>query len=303
MKIRKAYYGLAALLLVASVVAAQEFRLFERAWFQWREWRNAEQWQAQSRWLPDYRVEIEAQPIAGLDDELSALTYDPDRNSLFSVASVNPRLVELSLDGRLLRTIPLRGFGDPEAIEYIGPGEYVIADERGQRLMRIQLEEDSELLDAADDEQLTLAIGEIGNKGFEGLAYDATRRRLLAGKERDPIRIYEISGFPSQNGERYAVQVLDNPERDASLFMRDLSGLDYEDETGHLLALSDESRLVIELDELGKPISTLSLWRGRHGLRHNVPQAEGIATDPQGNLYLISEPNLFYKFSKPPAKP
>ena len=48
----------------------------------------------------------------------------------------------------------------------------------------------------------------------------------------------------------------------------------------------------------GKPISTLSLLRGQHGLRRSVPQAEGIATDDDGNLYLISELNLFYVFRK-----
>jgi uncharacterized protein YjiK len=39
--------------------------------------------------------------------------------------------------------------------------------------------------------------------------------------------------------------------------------------------------------------------RGRHGLQRSVPQAEGLASDEQGNLYLVSEPNLFYRFSKP----
>jgi uncharacterized protein YjiK len=29
-----------------------------------------------------------------------------------------------------------------------------------------------------------------------------------------------------------------------------------------------------------------------------VPQAEGIAMGPDGSLYLISEPNLFYRFER-----
>lgn len=94
------------------------------------------------------------------------------------------------------------------------------------------------------------------------------------------------------------MHVLDNAKRDKGLFVRDLSSLQFDERTGHLLALSDESRLVLELDVDGKPISTLSLLRGQNGLKKSVPQAEGIAMDDNGVLYLISEPNLFYVFEK-----
>ena len=66
-----------------------------------------------------------------------------------------------------------------------------------------------------------------------------------------------------------------------------------------MLALSDESRLILELDVDGRPLSTMSLSKGRHGLQKTVPQAEGIAVDDDGALYLVSEPNLFYVFKKP----
>jgi uncharacterized protein YjiK len=72
-----------------------------------------------------------------------------------------------------------------------------------------------------------------------------------------------------------------------------------------LLALSDESGLILELDLAGEPISSLLLWRGLHGLKRRVPQAEGLALDDRGVLYLVSEPNLFYRFAKPepPLRP
>ncbi|MNR08668.1 hypothetical protein D3C85_1248360 [compost metagenome] len=66
-----------------------------------------------------------------------------------------------------------------------------------------------------------------------------------------------------------------------------------------MLALSDESRLILELDVSGRPLSTMSLGKGRQGLQKTVPQAEGIAVDDDGTLYLVSEPNLFYVFKKP----
>ncbi len=116
----------------------------------------------------------------------------------------------------------------------------------------------------------------------------------------DPMRIFEIHGFPHRDPDQpFAVHVLDDQQRDAGLFVRDLSSLQFDERSGHLLALSDESRLVLELNTEGKPISSLSLLAGRSGLSRSVPQGEGIAMDHQGALYLVSEPNLFYRFSKP----
>lgn len=95
------------------------------------------------------------------------------------------------------------------------------------------------------------------------------------------------------------MHVINNPKRDAGMFVRDLSSLQYDERSGHLLALSDESRLIIELDVDGRPLSTMSISGGRQGLQKTVPQAEGIAMDDDGTLYLVSEPNLFYVFKKP----
>ena len=289
---------LLAVLLVLGWLA-QDYRLFERAWFNAQQWRQVAQWQDNSIWLTDYRVAIEAQPIVGLDDDVSALTYDPDRRSLFTVTNQNSELIELSLDGRVLRRVKLIGFGDAEAVEYISRDLYVISDERRQRLIKVRLDENTREVDATSAQQLSLGIELSGNKGFEGLAYDSVGQRLFVAKERDPLRIYEIHGFPhSDPGQPFAVHVVNDLARDAGLFVRDLSSLQYDQRTGHLLALSDESRLVLELNVEGKPISSLSLLAGQQGLKATVPQAEGVAMDNDGNLYLISEPNLFYLFKK-----
>jgi uncharacterized protein YjiK len=291
--------GLIGLILLLAVAAGVRYQTFERAWFSLSHWQRADGHQTASLRLPDYLAVIQAKPVAGIDDDLSALTYDPDRKSLVGVTNGKPQLIELSLGGELLRSIPLIGFGDPEAIEYVSPGVYVISDERLQRLLRIELDERTRAIDAADLQQLSLGIGQSGNKGFEGLAYDVAGKRLFVAKERDPVRIYEIEGFPyAGDGQPLAIHVSENRERDADLFVRDLSSLQFHAPSGHLLALSDESRLVVELDVQGKPLSSLSLSAGDHGLAKDVPQAEGIAMGPDGTLYVVSEPNLFYVFRK-----
>ena len=293
------------LILILSVIAlsvlvavGQYLRLFERAWFNLQTVWLPEN--AQSIGLDQYQVVVEAHVIDGLNDDVSALTYDPVRKSLFTVTNKNAELIELSLDGKILRRVALIGFGDPEAVEFISADTYVVTDERQQRLIKIHLEKDTTFLDAADAEQMTLGVHMSGNKGFEGLAYDSVGKRLFVAKERDPMLLYEVQGFPHYNPEKsYAVHVVNNPKRDAGMFVRDLSSLQYDERSGHLMALSDESRLILELDIDGRPLSTMSLNSGRQGLQKTVPQAEGIAMDDDGTLYLVSEPNLFYTFKKP----
>ena len=127
-----------------------------------------------------------------------------------------------------MRRIPLTGFGDPEAVEYVGPGSFVITDEREQRLVKVRIDDATRVIDAADFQQLSLGIGRNGNKGFEGLAYDAKNQRLLVAKERDPVRIFEVLGFPHVDESKpLALQVNTDPKRDARLFVRDLSSLDF----------------------------------------------------------------------------
>ena len=294
------FISLLLVVFVAAGFAAQHVRLFERAWFNARQlWEPVD---PQSINLGEYQAVLQGQKIEGLEDDVSALTYDPLRKSLFTVTNKQAELVELSLDGRILRRIPLIGFGDAEAVEFIGPDTYVITDERQQRLIKVHVDDSTQVLDAAHAEQLTLGINRSGNKGFEGLAYDSVGKRLFVAKERDPMLIYEVRGFPQSNPQQpYATHVVNNPRRDSRLFVRDLSSLQYDERSGHLLALSDESKLLIELDVEGRPISTLSLKKGRHGLKKSVPQAEGVAMDDEGTVYVVSEPNLFYVFKKPAA--
>ena len=295
--------ALGAVLLLALTLVAQQHRLFERLWFNVQSQFQAESRQARSLWLPAYHVTVEARPIGEGITDVSALSFDPDRRTLVSVTNKPARFLELDLDGNLLRQIDLKGFSDPEAIEYVAPGVYMISEERKQRLVRVQIDADTQVVDIDDrsvSQPFSLSDVASDNRGNEGLAYDAARERFFVAKESDPVRIYEIDGLGSQAFEGLqALSLRTDPQRDRRLFVRDLSSLQFDPGTGHLLALSDQSRLVLELDDDGKPISSLSLLRGQHGLSRSVPQAEGIAMDDQGKLYVVSEPNLFYRFEKP----
>ena len=117
------------------------------------------------------------------------------------------------------------------------------------------------------------------------------------------MRILEVRGFPHSNpSQPLGIHVDGNPQHNVLLFVQDLSSLHYDEDYGHLLAVSDESHVLLEMGPNGQPISHLSLRAGPHGLKHDVPQAEGMTMDATGNIYLVSEPNLFYVFKKKPRE-
>lgn len=303
---RSSYFATALLLVVLLVAtAAWKWRLPERSWFAIKAWSMASEPPQHGLRLSDYEVVVEALPLPDIEN-VSALTYNEERKTLFTVTNQDPELIELSLEGAILRRIPLYGFEDPEAIEHIEHSRYIISEERQQRLYKVRLDETTEWLNATDYKHLTLGIGRSGNLGFEGLAWDKKGTRLFVAKEK-PVRIYEIQGFPAAHADAgnnmtqtLAIAITDDPQRDRRLFVRDLSSLHYDMRSGHLLVLSDESKLILELDIMGHPISKLSLARGQNGLKQSVPQAEGLAMDENGTIYLVSEPNLFYVFKKRP---
>ena len=265
----------------------------------WHAWRlNGEAHQHGGLLLNDYRVDVEARAIEGLRDDVSALTYNNETNTLFAVLNGEPLLVELSLEGALLRKLRIDGVQDMEGLTHVSGNRYVVAEERSQRLLVIDVPPQAERIDVSNVPSLVIGLDLNGNKGFEGLSWDDKDKRLLVVKERDPLRVLSVTGFvDALAGGPMAVQIqeLTSPGS-PRLFMHDLSSLSLHDETGHLLLLSDESHMVVEYAESGEPLSLLGLWRGMSGLQKTVPQAEGLAMDDQRRLYLVSEPNLFYRF-------
>lgn len=253
---------------------------------------------AASIWLPGYSASIQSKPLAGLEeDETSDLAYSPQTGTLFTVTGKQPMLVELSRTGEILRRISLKGFSNPEGVAVLENGKIAVADERKRNLSIFELTPDTVELDIADGNPFDLGFPDAGNKGFEGVAWDPARQRLLLGKERTP----SLFGLGS-DGQRLLQSEL-HPLPSYGLGMRNLSALSVDPRTGHMLALSAQSHLLLELDEQGEPISFISLIGGQSGLEQRIPRAEGVAMDEDGTIYMVSEPNLFYVFRKSSQTP
>lgn len=245
--------------------------------------------------LDKYEVFLQAKKVDG--NGLSSLTFNTDTGTLFTIGDDTPEILELSTDGEVLRRIPTVGFDETEAIEYIGDGRFLILEEPHNRISIVEIGPNTKVLNTYDSRiSLELELNNL-NKNFEGLAYSKKLGRIYVAKERDPIRIYEIDGF-TDTKQSSDIVVRGDKSREDRLFMKDLSGLEVDPGTGHLLVLSHESRLITELDDKGQIVSTLSLLSLGTDLDRLLRQAEGIAMGPDGTLYLMSEPNLFYVFRK-----
>ncbi|WAJ37183.1 SdiA-regulated domain-containing protein [Pseudomonas sp. GOM7] len=288
-------YWLTGCALLAFGVLAQTQHWDDRAQLWWQERSTPLVSRLASIWLPGYRAVIQAKTLDGLEkDETSGLTYNPLTGTLFTVTGKNPLLVELSRDGEILRRIRLNGFSDPEGVEMMDNGRMAIVDERRRQLTTFTLQVDDLELDAADFPGFDLGFADAGNKGFEGLGWDSRSHSLLLGKERSPMGLFSLP-FPDAGGRAGTLR----PLVAGNLGLRDISSLSVDERTGHLLLLSDESRMLLELDRAGQPVSFLSLSGGLNGLDSGIQQAEGVAMDEDGDIYIVAEPNLFYRFRKP----
>lgn len=249
--------------------------------------------QRASVWLPDYHADIDAKVLPGMeDDEASDVSYDPQTKTLFAVMGKNPFLVQLTLDGDVLRKMPLNGWSNPEGVAVLERGRMAIVDERDHTVTIIRVDADTKALNSADFPQYDLGPSKNQNKAFEGVAWEPKRQRLVLGEERPPkLFTWSSDGSGQLSGQK---QSLSSDELD----LRNVSALGIDPRTGHMLVLSADSNMLLELDQQGQQVSFMTLQGGFNGLQKRIPRAEGVAMDEQGTLYMVSEPNLFYRFRK-----
>lgn len=254
--------------------------------------------------LSRYQVAIEAKPLAHYQNT-SGLTFNRETGTLFTVLNDTGMIVELSRDGTPLREILVHGSDDLEGITHVEQDYYVVADERDSQLWLLQIKANTREVSLSDARLLKFGMNERGNKNFEGVSWDSVNHRLIVVKERDPKYVLSVSGLYHADNEiqnRIEVERLQQFDGALKWALRDLSSVTYHEQSGHLFLLSDESKLLKQFNESGQTMGSLALWKGFHGLHKSVPQAEGVSIDDKGNIYIVSEPNLFYVFKPQPQQ-
>ncbi|MBJ5288628.1 YjiK family protein [Salmonella enterica subsp. enterica serovar Derby] len=238
--------------------------------------------------LSSYKAVIQQKTVAGVKSNLSGLTYSAEDRMLFAVINNPPELVWLTTEGQLVGRMPLQGIHDPESIAWSGGNQFQIGSEKDGAVYKTQVDIQRGTMQIISMVKLE-GYDKAKNKGMEGTAWDAKNERLYAAKERKPIMIKEVE--MSKNGITRALPSA------ITASVSDVSGLEYHAPTDSLLVLSDESKMILEVSSEWRVRDRLFLTAEWSGLRDDIPQPEGIAMDNENNLYIVSEPNLFYKFS------
>ncbi|WP_333683915.1 SdiA-regulated domain-containing protein [Pontibaca methylaminivorans] len=250
--------------------------------------------------LDGHTVLVERRPIEGLSN-VSGLAYSGNTNTLFAVINRPAAIAELSLDGRLLRHFPLPEGWDTEGITHLQDDLFIVSDERGNDLHWIRIPPGDG--GAVHEQTTSLSLGWIAlpNLGLEGVIWDPVTSELLLVNEKWPRKILQVSGlWPPQETPQVGIREW-WPERASGLPASDLAGLtlNHNDDgsAGNLIVLSEESKVALEYTPAGVLAGVLPLESGSSGLTQDIPQPEGIAIGPNDDLFIVSEPNLFYRFA------
>ncbi|MBC7916811.1 MAG: SdiA-regulated domain-containing protein [Rhodoferax sp.] len=234
-----------------------------------------------------------------LASEVSAVTYNPDTDTLFMVADNGTSIVQTSKTGQLIDTMTLPAdaakpqgtyFYDPEGLTYVGSGNFVMVEERYRQANFFKYVGGT-TLDVSTVKTVKLGTT-LGNIGLEGVSYDPATNGFVFVKEKTPMGIFattiDFAAGTASNGSPTTADStnLFDPALAGVVDFGDIAALstrlastapDYQ----HLVVLSQESGKVLKMDRTGKTYSAMDI--------ELAAQHEGITFDKDLNMYVTNE--------------
>ena len=243
-----------------------------------------------------------------LAQEVSAVTYNWDTNTLFAVGDGSTAIVQVSKTGQLIDTMTLAQgtspqgteFYDTEGLTYIGNGQFVMTEERDRQVVLFTYVAGSTLIRS---DTKTVKLGTfVNNIGTEGISFDPLTNGYVALKEISPIGIFQTGidftagtatngSSTTENSINLFNPALLNVTDVADIFalsnLPTLNGLSL---YNNILVLSQENAKVVNIDRNGVIASTLTLVSDAgNPLDISLQQHEGLTMDRDGTLYIVSE--------------
>jgi uncharacterized protein YjiK len=243
-----------------------------------------------------------------LAQEVSAVTYNWDTDTLFLIGDGSTAIVQVSKSGQLIDSMTLAQgaspqgteFYDTEGITYIGGGQFVLCEERDRKLVKFTYVAGSTLVRSATQ---SVTIGTpIGNVGTEGLSYDPLTSGYIVLKETTPIGVFQtgvdFAAGTATNGSASTVNstnlfdpALMGLTDVADVFaMSNIPSLSSLPLYNNLLVLSQENAKIVNIDRSGVIANSLTIVSDPgNPLDVANQQHEGLTMDRDGILYVTSE--------------
>ena len=241
--------------------------------------------------------------LPAVSHDASGITWSELTGSLFVVRNDDPMIFELDGQGNVLRNIPMLGFYDVEGITWVNNNFFAVVEERTCTVWLLEIGSDTTSIIKPQIPFFTMPAlnASLGNNGCEDIAWNAAENVLYLIKEKSPALLLRISGLDSslkQQGLLALQEIYSDTSMD--VFGSDVSGLYFDMGSGQLLVLSDESQCITGITTYSKAIEAPRFGLGwfSNGLLKGIPQPEGVTMDDAGNLYVLSEPNQLYRFSR-----
>ncbi len=213
-----------------------------------------------------------ADEISGLEEiasyridvpEPSGLSLHVNGKSLWTVSDQTAKVYQLSLDGRLLKTLPYVGPDLEGVAQSPVDGTIWVAEERTREIVQ---------LDSAGKELSRYFIPvDQGNEnsGLEGIAVHPVTGHNFLLNEKDPAVFLELTTSQS---------IARSTKID---WLADCSGLAFESQGSFCWMVSDESKAVVKCDSTGAKIESFKI---------DVDKAEGIAVSAADSvIYIVSD--------------
>ncbi|MGK9369179.1 SdiA-regulated domain-containing protein [Melioribacter sp. Ez-97] len=193
--------------------------------------------------------------------EPSGLTYDTSRDKLWCVSDESNKLYLLSANGEILNSIEIPD-RDLEGITIVNDSTLAVLSEESRKAVFVSAK--GEVID-----RKPLFDNGVFNNGPEGIAYDADNKTYWVANEKNPALIIEYDSLFNET------------ERKEIDFVRDVSGLFYDNVDNSVWMISDEDKKIIKLDPELNVIESYNV---------NIPQMEGIAIDHNNDMiYIVSD--------------
>jgi len=243
-----------------------------------------------------------------LAQEVSAVTYNWDTNTLFVVGDGSTAIVQISKTGQLIDTMTLAQgsspqgteFYDTEGLTYIGNGQFVMTEERDRQVVLFTYVAGTTL---TRSNTKTVKLGTfVNNIGTEGLSYDPLTNGYVVLKEISPMGIFQTGidfnagtatngSATTDNSTNFFDPALLGVTDVADIFtLSNLPALNGLPLYNNLLVLSQESAKVVNIGRNGTIANTLTIVSDPgNPLDVASQQHEGLTMDRDGVLYIVSE--------------